>query len=237
MTMTEAAACGTPGVATRIAGLDATVDGVSGLLADTDDDLVGHLVSVLTDAALRERLLKGAIERGLKPTWEAAAICTLRRPPLRRPAATPTPPPRAAPASAPAPPRHGDQRVSHLGRDGLLILTADAAARSSPSSPSGHGDVPQPTDPAEYDVFEQYVLDRLPDEPVDAVGFSLGSRTLLVPRRIQSGSASSWCPESVPTCSAAPPAAALADALETDDRSNPMVHHFEQLAASSGQSI
>lgn len=77
MTLTEAAASGTPCVATRIAGhRDATVDGVAGLLGDTDDELVAHLVAVLTDADLRERLSKGAIERASQLTWEAAAIGT-----------------------------------------------------------------------------------------------------------------------------------------------------------------
>ena len=77
MTLTEGAASGTPCVATRIAGhLDATVDGVAGLLGDTDDELVGHLIAVLTDADLRERLSKGAIERASELTWEQAAIGT-----------------------------------------------------------------------------------------------------------------------------------------------------------------
>lgn len=77
MTLTEAAASGTPCVATDIAGhRDATVDGVAGLLGSTDDELVDHLVAVLTDADLRERLSKGAIERASQLTWEAAAIGT-----------------------------------------------------------------------------------------------------------------------------------------------------------------
>lgn len=77
MTLTEAAASGTPCVATDIAGhRDATVDGVAGLLGTTDDELVGHLVAVLTDDDLRERLSKGAIERASELTWEAAAIGT-----------------------------------------------------------------------------------------------------------------------------------------------------------------
>lgn len=77
MTITEAAASGTPCVATRIAGhLDATVDGVAGLLGTTDDELVAHLVAVLSDDDLRERLSKGAIERAAELTWEAAAIGT-----------------------------------------------------------------------------------------------------------------------------------------------------------------
>ena len=46
MTLTEAAACGTPAVATRIPGhVDAIDDGVSGLLADDEAGIVAHLVS------------------------------------------------------------------------------------------------------------------------------------------------------------------------------------------------
>ena len=44
----------------------------------------------------------------------------------------------------------------------------------------GHGTAEKPTDPAAYARFEDDLLDRLPDEPVDAIGFSLGARTLLV---------------------------------------------------------
>jgi len=44
MTVTEAGACGTPSVATRIGGHeDAVVDGTSGLLVDTTDDMVAAL--------------------------------------------------------------------------------------------------------------------------------------------------------------------------------------------------
>ena len=66
------------------------------------------------------------------------------------------------------------------GETGWLDLVGDAGREVLAFDLLGHGSAPQPTDPAEYDAFEQYVLDRLPDEPVDAVGFSLGSRTLLV---------------------------------------------------------
>ena len=77
MTLTEAAASGTPCVATDIAGhRDATVDGVAGLLGTTDDELVDHLVNGISDADLRERLSKGAIDRAAELTWEAAAIGT-----------------------------------------------------------------------------------------------------------------------------------------------------------------
>jgi len=79
MTVTEAAACATPCVATRIAGhLDATIDGEAGLLGTTDDELVGHLVRVLTDHDLRQRLTTASIARAGQLTWEAAAIGTFR---------------------------------------------------------------------------------------------------------------------------------------------------------------
>lgn len=44
----------------------------------------------------------------------------------------------------------------------------------------GHGSAPTPHDPAAYDRLEERVLDDLPPEPVDAVGFSLGARVVLV---------------------------------------------------------
>lgn len=75
MTLTEAAACGTPAVATDIAGhADAVVAGQSGLLSDADDDLAAAMVAVLTDGALRTRLSQGALERASELTWEHAAL-------------------------------------------------------------------------------------------------------------------------------------------------------------------
>jgi glycosyltransferase involved in cell wall biosynthesis len=75
MTLTEAAACGTPAVATDIAGhADAVVDDKSGLLAERDDDLAGALVAVLTDTRLRRRLESGALERSRELTWQHAAL-------------------------------------------------------------------------------------------------------------------------------------------------------------------
>ncbi len=74
MTVTEAGACGTPAVVTRIGGHeDAVVDGSSGLLADTADDLVAALDAVLADDVLRRRLGQGAREHAGRFTWEATA--------------------------------------------------------------------------------------------------------------------------------------------------------------------
>jgi glycosyltransferase involved in cell wall biosynthesis len=74
MTLTEAAACGTPAVATNIAGhADAVVDGESGVLVDDVAQLSGALGRVLDDEVLRTRLSKGAVERARWFTWDATA--------------------------------------------------------------------------------------------------------------------------------------------------------------------
>lgn len=76
LSLTEAAACGTPAVATRIAGhRDAVRDGESGLLTDgTADDLAAGLVRVLRDDALRDRLRRGALDRAGALSWERTAL-------------------------------------------------------------------------------------------------------------------------------------------------------------------
>jgi len=87
MTISEAAACATPSVASRIAGhVDAVEDGVSGLLVDLGADASGRgaapfadaLRAVLTDAVLRARLGRGARLRAQQLSWEATAAGTLR---------------------------------------------------------------------------------------------------------------------------------------------------------------
>lgn len=80
MTLTEAAACGTPAVATRIAGhADSVVDGTSGLLVDgRAESFAGGLTRVLGDQALRQRLAAGALERATELTWEATASGLMR---------------------------------------------------------------------------------------------------------------------------------------------------------------
>jgi len=124
------------------------------------------------------------------------------------------------------------------GETGWTDLVADGGRTVLAPDLLGHGDAPQPTDPAAYDAFEQYVVDLLPDEPIDAVGFSLGARTLLVlaaahPERfgklVVAGVGANLFRRDGSS-------AALADALEAGDDTNPMTHHFRQLAASSGQS-
>ncbi|MGH9304919.1 MAG: glycosyltransferase, partial [Acidimicrobiales bacterium] len=78
MTITEAAACATPSIASRIAGhVDAVEDGRSGLLFGTDDELVSALGAVLSDEVLRRRLGRRALERSRAFSWEAAAAGAL----------------------------------------------------------------------------------------------------------------------------------------------------------------
>jgi glycosyltransferase involved in cell wall biosynthesis len=78
MTITEAAACGTPAVATRIAGhADAVDDGRSGLLADGPEELVAALDRVLGDSELRQRLAAGARGPAEHFPWAATARGTL----------------------------------------------------------------------------------------------------------------------------------------------------------------
>jgi glycosyltransferase involved in cell wall biosynthesis len=94
MTLTEAAACGTPAVATRIPGhVDAIAEGTSGLLADDDADLARQLARIVTDADLRARLSAGALRHASTFTWTNTATRildvlvdeALGRPALHRP--------------------------------------------------------------------------------------------------------------------------------------------------------
>ncbi len=78
MTVTEAAACGTPAVASRVAGHeDAVVDGETGLLVTGREETVAALDAVLRDPDLRARLGAGARDGAARFTWEATARGTL----------------------------------------------------------------------------------------------------------------------------------------------------------------
>jgi glycosyltransferase involved in cell wall biosynthesis len=78
MTLTEAAACGTPAVATRIAGhLDAVDDSAGGYLVDDLDTAIARLDLVLSNAALRDELARGALCHAARLTWADTARGTL----------------------------------------------------------------------------------------------------------------------------------------------------------------
>jgi pimeloyl-ACP methyl ester carboxylesterase len=64
-------------------------------------------------------------------------------------------------------------------RSGFTDLLADAGRPVIGVDLLGHGTAPKPHDPAAYADLTARIEDALPDEPVDAVGFSLGAMTLL----------------------------------------------------------
>jgi glycosyltransferase involved in cell wall biosynthesis len=79
MTITEAAACGTPAVVTRIAGhVDVVEHGRSGLLADGPAELASAIEEVLTDPDLRQRLGASALLRARGLTWDRTALEVLQ---------------------------------------------------------------------------------------------------------------------------------------------------------------
>lgn len=63
--------------------------------------------------------------------------------------------------------------------NGWVDLLADEGREVIGVDLLGHGQAPKPTDPEAYADLGERVRDALPDEPVDAIGFSLGAKTLL----------------------------------------------------------
>jgi glycosyltransferase involved in cell wall biosynthesis len=75
MTITEAAACGTPAIASPISGhMDSVIDGVSGYLAQPGPAMEDVIEKVLASPLLRRRLERGALQRAQKLTWEHTAV-------------------------------------------------------------------------------------------------------------------------------------------------------------------
>lgn len=64
-------------------------------------------------------------------------------------------------------------------KNGFTALLEDADRTVIGIDLLGHGDAPKPHDPEAYADLTTRIVDALPDEPVDAVGFSLGALTLL----------------------------------------------------------
>jgi pimeloyl-ACP methyl ester carboxylesterase len=62
---------------------------------------------------------------------------------------------------------------------GWIDLLEEAGRRVIAPDLLGHGDAPKPHDVAAYSEVEALVAAELPDEPVDAVGYSAGARVLL----------------------------------------------------------
>jgi len=64
-------------------------------------------------------------------------------------------------------------------RSGFSALLEDAGRTVIGVDLLGHGTAPKPHDPDQYGDLTERIVESLPDEPVDAVGFSLGALTLL----------------------------------------------------------
>jgi len=64
-------------------------------------------------------------------------------------------------------------------RSGFTALLEDAGLPVIGIDLLGHGEAPKPHEPEAYADLTVRVLDALPEEPVDAIGFSLGAMTLL----------------------------------------------------------
>ena len=74
LTITEAAACGVPAVATDISGHRCSVeDGVTGVLAPLPQ-LGDAIARMLTDDSTREQMGKAALARAATLTWDASAL-------------------------------------------------------------------------------------------------------------------------------------------------------------------
>ena len=75
-------------------------------------------------------------------------------------------------------------------RNGFTALLEDGGKTVIGVDLLGHGEAPKPHDPEAYGDLAQRLLDVLPEEPVAAIGFSLGPITLLrlatsVPHRFE----------------------------------------------------
>lgn len=120
------------------------------------------------------------------------------------------------------------------GENGWLDVLAESGRTVLAPDLLGHGTAAKPHDPAAYAGLREQVADGLPgDDPVDAIGFSLGARTLLelaverparFRRLVVSGvGANLFRPDG---------SGAIAQALRGEgDPANPVARYFTGLAA------
>lgn len=73
----------------------------------------------------------------------------------------------------------GGSAASTWQSNGWMDLIQDAGRPALGIDLLGHGTAPKPHEPEAYVDLHRHVLDALPDEPVDAIGFSLGAMTLV----------------------------------------------------------
>ena len=79
LTVMEAAACATPSAALAVGGLkESIVDGQTGLLAETAEELGEKTARLVRDGELRETLGRQALERAEEFTWDRTAAANLK---------------------------------------------------------------------------------------------------------------------------------------------------------------
>jgi glycosyltransferase involved in cell wall biosynthesis len=79
LTITEAAACATPAVASPITGhIDAVGDGITGFLAEPGPPMEARIDELLSDRLLRNRMSRAARRRSEQLTWDRTALETMR---------------------------------------------------------------------------------------------------------------------------------------------------------------
>ena len=78
LTVMEAAACATPSAALAVGGLpESIVNGVTGALADTPEELAARVREIVRSPELRRRLGEAARTRARGFTWESTAAANL----------------------------------------------------------------------------------------------------------------------------------------------------------------
>ncbi len=124
-----------------------------------------------------------------------------------------------------------------------MDLLSDMGRTPLPLDLLGHGSADKPTDPAAYDELEAELFSRFPEGQVDAIGFSLGARTLLVlaarhPDRFRSlivaGVGQNLFPTERSSGSGEAIAAAIEGATASDD---PTLRYFATLAEAPDQDL
>ena len=128
------------------------------------------------------------------------------------------------------------------GETGWLDLLADAGREVVTVDLPGHGGRASLADEAEYARVEEIISAELPDGPVDAVGFSAGARILLSlavdrPERFGRLVLAGIGANVIRSDDHDAFAGALSAADVASDDADPIVHHFAELARSSGTDL
>lgn len=130
---------------------------------------------------------------------------------------------------------------------GWIDVLGDTGRRVVAPPLPGHDGPDAPTEPDAYVGFEAQVAALLPEGPIDAVGFSLGARTLLVlaaaeptrfRRLVVAGVGDNLFRRDGSSAVLAAALESLAAGRADDEAAaNPMVRHFATLASSCGVSL